>query len=923
MKLITTLALAGLCWLGTALDSHGAVARGAFNNVPEASNYSLVYSLDIPTTPNYLNGLVYDLDLHAYYADFTRVAYYLELLTSTSTNYIWVSFDPITTDVNQIGVPTVGSGAIFQQPLANMNVFCSMSTVTTGTNLQGGNIEFWPSNFSQPNAFGVPDASDTAYDWGDTRTSGNYGCMQIHNAEAKQVLLVFNRWGGTGGAADLGIGNRTGTADVDWTFAQNAASYTVRNLQVYVMPGAANPPVLDKAMGQAGWTNVVLTFSKPLDDSATNIANYALTGGLTVQRAVLEPINKLTVTLTTTRQQAFTPYTVTVNGLRDRTPSHLPVAANSKASFVSILAGRGAQNNVPEALNYALVYSLDIPVSPSYASVPYDIDLHAFYSNFTRVAYYLELQPTNGPLQAAWVSFDAFTNDVAQIGVPTVNSGAFFQQPVANLNVFSSVSGVVNGTNFQGGNMEFWPGNYSAGNALGVPNASDTRMDWGDTASAGNYGSMQIHNADASQVIFAFNRWAGSVGAGGIADVGIGNCPQSLSVNPDWTFSYNASTYSIRTLQVFVLPDTLANPPILVEATSPLGGSTVVLTFSKPMADSATNIANYALSGGLTVTRAVLEPNNKLKVTLTTSLQTPATTYTVTVNGLRDRTAGQVPIAPNSTASFTSSRARGIVNNVPEAADYSLVYSLDIPNSAIYTNGVVYNTDLHAAYTTFMRVGYYLELQNSNGVHFIWVSMDSFTPEITQIGVPTLLSGAVFQQPVGNMNVLSSVPSIVNGAGLQGGNIEFWPYNYSAPNAFGVPGASDSLYDWGDSMTSSGNYGSMQIHNAEANQVLFVFNRWGGAGGNVDLGIGNSPHQCQPRLDLHPQRRRLLGQDAAGLCSGRDQLPAGLHQRRRLDRRKQCRADLQQGSGRQSATNVANYALSGGVNGAPAPHSIR
>src|SRR5512137_2224294 len=109
------------------LTSFGA-QRGAYNNVPEASNYELVYSLDIPNNPNFSGGATYDIDLHAYTPPFSRIAYYLELQPSGGTlNYIWVSMGAFTTDATQIGVPTLASlnGAIFQQPVTGMNVVSS------------------------------------------------------------------------------------------------------------------------------------------------------------------------------------------------------------------------------------------------------------------------------------------------------------------------------------------------------------------------------------------------------------------------------------------------------------------------------------------------------------------------------------------------------------------------------------------------------------------------------------------------------------------------------------------------------------------------------------------------------------------------------------------------------------------------------
>ncbi len=321
--------------------------------------------------------------------------------------------------------------------------------------------------------------------------------------------------------------------------------------------GSTNAPALARAYTMATLTNVVVVFSKPVEDGAAAMTNFSLSGGVTVHGAALDSVSRREVTLVTTSLQPSTAYTLTVNGVQDRTKNRLPIAPNASIAFRTS-PGRGASNNVPEAANYTLVYSLNIPHSPNYSGgLTYDLDRRAEVSGFSRIAYYLELQQTGGPLNFIWASMDPFTNNVNAIGVPTVSSAAVFQRPVANLTVFSSVAGIVNGTNLAGGNLEFWPSNYSAANSANVPNASATVYDWGDSPTPGNYGSMQIHNAAAKQVLFAFNRWGG---AGGTADLGIGNRSGNYL---DWTFTQNAANYAVKTLQVLVLP---ALPQIRVMA---------------------------------------------------------------------------------------------------------------------------------------------------------------------------------------------------------------------------------------------------------------------------------------------------------------------------------------------------------------------
>lgn len=201
---------------------------------------------------------------------------------------------------------------------------------------------------------------------------------------------------------------------------------------------------------------------------------------------------------------------------------------------------------VPESKNYKLVYDLDLAkLGPKLA---YDVDNSASIKNgFDRIAYCLELQGSDGQTQFAYVSMDAFTDSASKIAIPTAQCGARFQQNVAHMNIYSNAKGIVTGTNLAGGNIEFWPNNYSPNNSANVPSASGQTYDFGDepTDPTDGYGSMQIHNHDAKQTIFALNHWVD----GAKADIGIGNQAQG---NPDWTFAANAGSYKSKRLRVLV-----------------------------------------------------------------------------------------------------------------------------------------------------------------------------------------------------------------------------------------------------------------------------------------------------------------------------------------------------------------------------------
>jgi sialate O-acetylesterase len=203
---------------------------------------------------------------------------------------------------------------------------------------------------------------------------------------------------------------------------------------------------------------------------------------------------------------------------------------------------------VPEAADYHLVYDLDL--ANLGADIHYDIDNSAaITSSFDRIAYFVELQRSDGETRFLYVSLDAFTDNLKMIGVPTLASGAHFQQPVTRMNIWSN-TGAHNGIGLEEGHIEFWPNNYTPANSSAVPNASQHSYDFGDQPidPADGYGSMQIHNATTEQTLFAINHWR----RGGRADIGIGNRADKHS---DWTFAGNAQSYSAKRLRVLVRLD--------------------------------------------------------------------------------------------------------------------------------------------------------------------------------------------------------------------------------------------------------------------------------------------------------------------------------------------------------------------------------
>ena len=551
-------------------------------------------------------------------------------------------------------------------------------------------------------------------------------------------------------------------------YAKMAAAWFPAVTNIAGHYGDALPPGISSVRAVDA-TTLTVTFSKPVNIGASPAvatpASYTLSPAGSVSAVSALSADQRKVTLSVSGLAPNARYSLAFNGaVTDLVPIQAggPYSASlsgTAGSFLVPAVSDLAVDNLPAGtLNgWEPLYTLHIPDSVRYGldRVEYSLDYSAAHinSSLTRVAYYMALQQnTDEPLIYVWVELDAFTQDAAKLGVPTIFSGALFQQSVANLTVISTSPNVTVGT-FPTGNIEFWPYSYSSWNGTAIPGASDTLYDFGDMhGNSGEYGSMQIHNTAERETIFAFNQWGSASDTSFTPDIGIGNNPGE---HPDWTFTSNSGSFVTKTLQVFIKRTNAPPPP------------------------------------------AAIPP---VEVTA----------------------------------------------RIPDAANFRHLYTIDIPGQAAFNNAAArtscYSVDnalaLSANGQRMSRVAYYLELTKNNATSFCWTAFDSFTPDLTRLGVPC--DGRVSQQIVANLDVTSNVAGVINTNNCATGNIEFWPYDYAGINGANIPGASGDVYDFGDMHGSSGNYGSMQVHNYGAGQTLWALNCFNNYA-SVDIGIGNSP----------------------------------------------------------------------------------
>ena len=106
--------------------------------------------------------------------------------------------------------------------------------------------------------------------------------------------------------------------------------------------GTSNPPAIVRTEPAVNLQSITVRFSKPLAESSTSLSNFSLDGGLTISQAALDPVTKRSITLTTSAQAAGKLYTLTVSGVRDRTPAQTLIAPGSTVDFSSLTLTNGS-----------------------------------------------------------------------------------------------------------------------------------------------------------------------------------------------------------------------------------------------------------------------------------------------------------------------------------------------------------------------------------------------------------------------------------------------------------------------------------------------------------------------------------------------------------------------------------------------------
>ena len=688
----------------------------------ETGDYRPIYAFDISASMNLSTEAackaIYQLDRSGSFAyPFDRIAYFLELYAGDSVQYAWVSADAFTTDLKEIGLPTLFNKVVHQLYLSNMNVYSNVQGIETGKGITTGNIEFWPYNYSGRSD--VPNCTD-AFDFGDAcqLNNGNFGSMQIHNYGARQTIIGLSNLckGGSKLGPCLGIGNSP--SGTDWTTIYNADTYDYARMTVLVRPSqdTVAPTMTGAFLAAADGKTVNVTFDESVIVSGLS-GVYFSAGGIGALDAQVLPDHRTVAVTFAAPVAAGT--VLSAAGVSDYFGNAMELAT------LPVAQGAGVPDEVASLVgdaadDYTLVAKINVPDtgnfnSDSDDSVNYEVaDLNTTDIEFDRVAYCLVLKKDQ-TTQYVWTAFDTMTVNPKALGVPVAAKGYAFQQKVNNLVVKSNVDGVTEGT-FDDGNIEFWAASYNSPVSLGGLDGSGSLFDFDDTPESPltrqGYGSMQVHNYSEKQTLWAINNW-GNDNKG--LCIGIGNSTGD-SRSTDWTFLENsAKSWTTRTLYVFVRP-------------------------GKP-------------------NRAGLSTRDQTDYDKKYPMESCLGQVEKTVPA-EDLAGFELMVATDLPDKFNVKDASWREENL-----YGLMDRREDFKKALRDGDIA-------------RVGYYMLLQKPNADPvWIWTAMDPFTQDIDRLVIPE--GGYYFQQDISNLSVRSNSDAVTPGDFGTGGFIEFTSSSYN------------------------------------------------------------------------------------------------------------------------------------------------
>jgi autotransporter-associated beta strand protein len=474
-----------------------------------AKGFSIIYAGSIPTVSDtILDDTFWSVKNPDSSNRFDRVAYVMVLEHgSYGRQWVWAAFEPPFTDRTKLAFPITDKRMCFQTRVNHLTVRASANAnVTPVDDVSTGNIEWYPNDYNHAlptaNAFDRGYVGDgTKYDFDDRNSgSGNsfygnaagYGSFQVHNFGLNQTLFAVNHFGRPNYKPCIGIGNKPNdSANLDWTFTENATDYTRRDLYILTRDVA---PVVEEAAAPDVQVN----------EGTLRLVDAG--GTMPVPAAIRAKVGALA-----------DGYDIVY---------YSPVSTKATDAYNG--TAYTIDNSAATAPFDRVAYYLEIRKKGESESQWVWVSFNAHTQDRTKLGY-----PNRNGATFMWqqkvYNMDVRSNVGAVTDVDGVNTG--------NLEIWPSNYGTGFGLPDIGGSSSAFDFNDNGGNSTSI-----------------GHGSFQIHNWGAQQVLFSISHCGSRDNDLGVGIGNDPNPPADKTTAYDYTWTYNAGLFDIRDLYVFVRP---------------------------------------------------------------------------------------------------------------------------------------------------------------------------------------------------------------------------------------------------------------------------------------------------------------------------------------------------------------------------------
>ncbi len=491
--------------------------------------------------------------------------------------------------------------------------------------------------------------------------------------------------------------------------SNNFGVVTSSSAVLTVVPDTSRPALL--AAASLATNTVQVDFTEAVEPaSATNVANYAMDNGMVVASAVFGASARSLILTTTTPLVRGTTYTVTVNNVRDTSAARNVILANSQHPFTALLKGL-YQEVYRDIIGVAVS---DLTNDPAYPVNPRTAGLLA--GDFDTPPYYLNnygqrlrarlTAPVTGnytfwiaahdsatlfvgtnslPASARAVAAVAPTTLVCarewevqpgqrSVLIPLLAGQQYYIEAVSKCGLSSEYPADHLSVRWQlpNGIIEE-PIPYARLTPSGLDLPQITNQPSSVAVAEGSPVSFRVAVSNLDPITYQWQQNGAN----------LPGATNTTFLLPAVSLADNGSTFrcvisnpvgstNSANAVLTVTPD-VTRPALVNVANYVTNGSPrVVVYYSEPVDPAtATNTGNYSMAG-ITISAAVLTGEGR-SVALTTSPLTFGSSYTITVNRVRDRAAAYNVIATNSQWTFQAQDF--FLQNIGPAAAATIVFT--------------------------------------------------------------------------------------------------------------------------------------------------------------------------------------------------------------------------------------------------------